>query len=164
MKRITLFLFLVLFSFSGFAQLTENFEGSTTPDLDSDTWELSSGVWGVFDNGVGTGQSWTFNDGVTTPPTPPLVYEGARAAYMNRENIGAGNTAQDFLATPLVEIPANGQLKFWTRTTLNTNNGTIYKIMVAPESATQNDPGAYALIQVWGEDALMEGNDFNQYI
>ncbi|HRN99350.1 MAG TPA: hypothetical protein PLA69_08595, partial [Flavobacterium sp.] len=76
MKRITLFLFLILFSFSGFAQLTENFEGSTSPDLVSDTWQLGSGTWGVFDNGVGTAQSCTFNDTPPAPPAPPLVYEG----------------------------------------------------------------------------------------
>src|SRR5690606_29876709 len=119
MKRITLLILAMLFSITGFSQvLVESFEGTTVPDLGNNTWELGSGTWGVFDNGVGTGQSWTFNDGVTTPPTPPLVYDGARAAYMNRENIGQFNTSQDYLATPAVTVPNNGQLKFWTRTTL----------------------------------------------
>ncbi|HRN98886.1 MAG TPA: hypothetical protein PLA69_06200 [Flavobacterium sp.] len=120
MKRITLLILALLFSLSGFSQVfSESFEGTTTPDLASDTWQLGSGTWGVFDNGVGTGQSWTFNDGVSTPP---LVYDGTRAAFMNRENIGAGNTAQDFLATPAVLVPANGELKLWTRSTLATNS------------------------------------------
>ena len=162
MKRITLLILALLFSLSGFSQVfSESFEGTTTPDLASDTWQLGSGTWGVFDNGVGTGQSWTFNDGVSTPP---LVYDGTRAAFMNRENIGAGNTAQDFLATPAVLVPANGELKLWTRSTLATNNGTLYKVMVAPATGAQNDPGAYALIQLWNEDDLMEGNAFNEYI
>ena len=102
----------------------EGFEGTTGPDLTAPTtptpWTLASGTagnqWAVFDNGVGTNQRWGINNGTVTPPTPPLVYAGTNAAYMNRENVGQGNTSEDYLATPLVTIPPNGQLRFFTRT------------------------------------------------
>ncbi|RZJ33563.1 MAG: hypothetical protein EOO51_13380, partial [Flavobacterium sp.] len=153
MRKITLLLLLLLGTFSGFAQLTaqtEGFEGSTLPDLATDQWVLSTGTWGVFDNGVGTTQSWTVNNGVATPP---LVHSGTNAAYMNRENIGLGNTSQDFLATPAVTIPADGQLRFWTRSTISGDNFTKYKVMVST-GATQNNPAAYTLVQQWDETTL----------
>ena len=93
MKKITLLLLMLFISFAGFSQFSEGFEGSTVPNLATKQWTLGSGIWGVFDNGVGTTRSWGVNSGVTTPPTPPLVHSGANAAYMNNENIG--------VATPL---------------------------------------------------------------
>ncbi|RZJ35174.1 MAG: T9SS type B sorting domain-containing protein [Flavobacterium sp.] len=160
MKKIILLLLTFLASYSGFAQLTvqtEGFEGSTLPDLVTDQWVLSTGTWGVFDNGVGTGQSWTVNNGVATPP---LVHSGTNAAYMNRENIGMGNTSQDFLASPAVTIPANGQLRFWTRSTITADQFTHYKVMVST-GTTQNNPAAYTLVQEWTENTLT--SVFNVY-
>ncbi len=152
MKKTTLLILMLFISFTGFSQFSEGFEGSTLPNLATKQWVLGSGTWGVFDNGVGLTKSWNVNSGVTTPPTPPLVHGGARAAYMDRENIGAGNTARDYLATPLVSIPSNGELKFWARTLASGNLGTIFKVMVSTTS--QTDPAAYTLIQSWTEDEL----------
>ncbi|HLA55793.1 MAG TPA: hypothetical protein VK623_06815, partial [Flavobacterium sp.] len=111
-KKITGLIFAFLLSFSGYSQFSEGFESSNLPDYATDTWNLgstglgSNGIWGVFDNGVGLGQSWKIN---STVAVPPLVYEGAQAAYKDRENNGpAGSMARDYLATPLVTIPANG--------------------------------------------------------
>ena len=149
MKKITLLILMLFFSFTGFSQFSEGFEGSTLPNLTTNQWELGSGTWGVFDNGVGLTKSWNVNTGVTTPPT---VHGGTRAAYMDRENIGVTNTSRDYLATPQVDIPTNGELKFWTRTLANGNQGTIFKIMVSTTS--QTDPAAYTLVQQWTEDEL----------
>ena len=122
MKTLVLFL-----SLSGFAQFPtpgiEGFEGTAGADLPAPTtptpWTLGTGVtgnqWAVFDNGVGVNQRWTINNGTVVAPTPPLVYAGVNAAYMNRENIGINNTSEDYLATPLITVPANGQLRFFTR-------------------------------------------------
>jgi len=140
MKRITLLILFSFFSLCGYSQLAlEGFE-SGIPS-----------TWAVFDNGVGTVQSWTIN---STVATPPIVYQGANAAYVNRENIGQGNTSEDYLSTPLVTIPANGELHFYTRSFTNGNQGTIYQIKVAPSSAAQNNPAAYTLVQQWDETTL----------
>lgn len=153
MKKITLLLLTIFFSISGYSQLAlEGFESTTGPTgLPSTTWTLGTGNWAVFDNGIGLGQRWGINSSVTTPPTPPIVYEGTNAAYVNRENIGQGNTSEDYLATPLVTIPTNGQLHFYTRSFTTGNQGTVYQIKVAPASASQTNPAAYTLVTQWTE-------------
>jgi hypothetical protein len=147
MKKITLLILTILFSFTGYSQFTEGFESSNLPNLGTNTWDLgtgglnSNGIWGVFDNGVGLTQSWK------TTSAAGLPYEGANAAFVDRENVGPNNTSQDFLATPLITVPANGELRFFTRKTINGNFGTVYKIMVAPSPdsapAAQDNPAAY---------------------
>ncbi|WP_318641835.1 fibronectin type III domain-containing protein [Flavobacterium ardleyense] len=158
MKKITLLILMLFLSFAGFSQFTEGFEGTTVPNIAAKQWVLGSGTWGVFDNGVGTTKSWGVNSGVTTPP---LVHSGLRAAYMVNDNIGIGNMSQDFLATPMITVPANGELKFWARTLQNGNQGTIYKIMVSNTAGSQTNPAAYTLIQQWNEDQLV--TDYNIY-
>ncbi|RYZ55024.1 MAG: hypothetical protein EOP49_03825, partial [Sphingobacteriales bacterium] len=166
MKKITLLILALFLSLSGYSQVfQEGFESTNLPDLTNDTWNLgttnlgSDGIWGVFDNGVGLAQSWNVNT------TSTNVYEGAQAAYMNRENIGLGNTARDYLATPKITVPTNGQLRFFTRTTINGDQGTKYKIMVAesPDAApvAQNVPANYVQIQEWTEATLT--TTFNVY-
>ncbi len=155
MKKITLLILTLFFSIAGFSQFSEGFEGTTLPDLATKQWTLGSGTWGVFDNGVGTTRSWGVNTGMPTPPTPPLVHSGLRAAYLINEQIGIGNTSQDFLATPLVTIPTNGELKFWARTLQNGPQGTIYKIMVSTTPNSQTNPAAYTLVQEWNEDQFV---------
>ncbi|MCX6172242.1 MAG: choice-of-anchor J domain-containing protein, partial [Flavobacterium sp.] len=141
MKKIILLLLMSFFSFSGYSQLAmEGFE-SGIPS-----------TWAVFDNGVGTGQSWGINN---TVATPPIVYQGNNAAYINRETLAnVGDIARDYLATPLVTIPANGQLRFFTRSFANGNQGTKYQIRVAPSTASQTNSSAYALVQEWDETTL----------
>ncbi|OXA69909.1 hypothetical protein B0A58_15085, partial [Flavobacterium branchiophilum NBRC 15030 = ATCC 35035] len=125
MKKITLLL-LFLSSMLGYSQMAlEGFENTTGPDaLPATNWTLGTGSWAVFDNGVGTAERWNINSSVSTPP---FVYAGTNSAYMTRENIGAGNTSEDYLATPAVTIPANGQLKFFTRSFTSTILGTLYQ-------------------------------------
>ena len=153
MKKITLLILTLFISLVGYSQLTEGFESTTGPDaLPSTNWTLTSGNWAVFDNGVGLTQRWGINNGVATPP---LVYAGTNAAYVNRENIGIGNTSEDFLATPLVTVPANGQLRFFARTFTNGNTGTLYQVKVAPSTALQTNPAAYTTQLVeYTEDQL----------
>ncbi|MDI9255927.1 fibronectin type III domain-containing protein [Flavobacterium sedimenticola] len=153
MKKITLLILLLFFSFSGYSQLSEGFESTTGPDgLPSTNWTLGSGNWAVFDNGVGINQRWGIN---ATVANPPIVYQGTNAAYVNRENIGQNNTSEDYLATPLITIPANGQLRFFTRMFTTGNQGTIYQIKWAPSTGSQTSPAAYTnLVQQWTEADL----------
>ena len=162
MKKITLsILVLVLFSINAYSQLTEGFESTTGPDaLPSTNWTLGSGNWAVFDNGIGT-QRWGINSTVSTPVT---VYQGTNAAYITRDNIGQGNTSENYLATPAVQIPTNGELHFFTRMFTSGNQGTIYQIKIAPATASQTDVSAYSLVQQWTESELIvPTSNFNIY-
>jgi len=166
MKKITLLLLFLFFSISGYSQLSlEGFENTTGPDaFPSTNWTLGTGNWAVFDNGVSgttTNARWEINSAITTPVS---VYQGVNAAYVDRENINAGNTSEEFLATPPVLIPANGVLNFYTRMNTTGNQGTIYQIRVAPATASQTDPFAYSLVQQWTEDELIvPTSNFNIY-
>ncbi len=155
MKKHLLFLLLVLVSFSGYSQLSEGFENTTGPNaLPSTTWTLSSGNWAVFDNGVGTTQRWNFINFVTNPPA---VNSGTNAAYIRNENIGQGNTSEDYLVTPLVTVPANGELRFFTRTNTAGDQGGLYKIKIAPSTASQTNAAAFDAtlpLQTWTETTL----------
>ena len=136
MKKITFLLLTFLCSYSGYSQYTEGFEGASFPPTG----------WLVTDNGVGTTVSWVRSD------VQP-VNSGVWAAYMNRENIGPGNTSQDWLISNQLVVPANGQLKFYTRSTLAGNQGTLYQVRVST-NATQNDLSAYNVIQQYTENDL----------
>ncbi|MEC4005236.1 choice-of-anchor J domain-containing protein, partial [Flavobacterium sp. SUN052] len=136
MKKIILLTLTLLFSIVGYSQFptpgTEGFEGTTGADLPAPTtpsaWTLGTGAtgnqWAIFDNGVGLTRRWN----ITT--VAANVYAGTNSAFMDRENIGINNTSEDYLATPLVTVPTNGQLRFWTRSTINAANGTEYFIKV----------------------------------
>lgn len=152
MKKFTKLLLLFLFSFTGFAQLSlEGFEGTTGPDaLPATNWTLGTGNWAVFDNGVGLAKRWTVN---TTTGT---IYNGTQTAFVDRENIGQNNTSEDYLATPLVTVPANGQLRFWTRLGYNGDAGAKLQIKVAPSTApSQTNVASYTTIQEWTETSLV---------
>lgn len=136
MRKILLLLTL-LFSFLGFSQvIDEGFEGTTFPPTD----------WLVTDNGVGTNISWVRID------TQP-VNNGLWAAYMNRENVGAGNTSQDWLITKQFQVPTNGELKFFSRSTLAGNQGTLYQVRLST-NATQSDLSQYNILQQYNENEL----------
>ena len=158
MRKITLLILTLFFTLSGFAQgLIQNFETAVNPT--SETWVIGSQTWLVLDNGVGS-QDWKTNIGQQTNYPS---HQGNVAAFIDRQNINAGNTSEDFLVTPSVQLPVNPELRFWTRTTVAGNQGVLYQIRVA-NAATTPDPTvltAYTTIQQWTEDQLTAV--YNQY-
>ena len=130
MIKFRLLFFAFFLSLSAYSQFptpgVEGFEGTTGPDTAGQTsvWTLSTGApgnqWAVFDD-FGAGR-WGINNAVTTPPT---VCNGTNSAYMNRVNVGQGNTSQHYLATPRITVPVNGQLRFVSRTFTPGNTGTF---------------------------------------
>jgi gliding motility-associated-like protein len=133
MKKIILLILISFSSLVGYSQLPayEGFEGATFPPTG----------WLVKDNRTNTGQNWQFN----LPATSFPAHTGARAAYVNRENVGAGVYSEEWLITPQQTVLANGQLRFFTRQTLQGDNGTIYKVL-ASNSADQADLSAYTTV------------------
>ena len=115
------------FTFFAFGQLSEGFEGATFPPTG----------WVVEDNGIGTASSWT----TTTATGFGWVYQGARSAMVNRDS-GPTSTglAQDWLITPQVTIPTNGQVRFYARSGSNGEQGSVYKVML---STTTQDRAAF---------------------
>ena len=129
-----------IFSVLCFGQFPEGFEGAFPP--------LG---WVRFDNGIGTAQSWNS----TTAPT--LVRTGAQAAYLNREAVAAGTTALDWLVTPQVLVPANGQLRFYTKLTQAGDQGSVYTIRIS--TATQNTTTDFTVVKTWNELQIMSLDD-----
>ncbi len=124
----------------GFSQINEGFEGASFPPT-------TPGNWAVLNNGVGTGIEWAETTNAA------FVHSGTKAAIIDRENIGAGNTSQDWLITPQVTLPANGQLRFWTRQTLIGNNGSTYEIRVSTDPS-QTNQAAFTTVATWNETDL----------
>ena len=119
MKKLLLF-FMSLFTFLSYGQLSEGFENVTFPPPG----------WVVTDNGIGTVQSWTRN---TTFPNVWTI--GVGSASSNREAAVPG-LAQDWLITPQVTVPADGQVRFFARSASNGEQGSIYKVLLS--TTTQN--------------------------
>jgi gliding motility-associated-like protein len=148
MKKLLLF-FMSMFTLLSFGQLTEGFEGTSIPvsSPPGDDWVLTSGTWKILDNGVGTAQKWQ------VAPSGQQ-YQGTRAAYLNRENVGAGMAA-DWLISPSVTIPTDGQLRFYTKLTQAGIQGSTFTIRISTTS--QTDLSTYTTIQTWDEIQLMNG-------
>ncbi len=143
MKKYILSLSVFLISIASFSQvINEGFESGTFPPT-------TPGNWVVFQNSFGS-NAWTTN--------ASIPHSGTTAAEINsRQNIGMGNMSKDFLAMPLVTVPLNGQLRFWSRSKVNGNQGTKYQIRIASGAnpANQTDETAYTtLVQEWSEDQL----------
>ena len=151
MKKIILLIVLFLFSFAGFSQIATPFEGFESATFPPTT----PATWAVFDNGVSAGGANNKNWVALGTPLA-LINEGLKSAYMDgRQQIGVGNTARDFLASPAVTVATNGQLKFFTRTNTPTPIGTNLQIRVKLVSAgPQNDPTGYEIIQEWNNGSV----------
>lgn len=166
MKKITLLLLFLLASISGYSQLAlEGFENTTgiTGPLPA-TWALGTGNWAVFERNtpstVGTAQSWGINAFAAALP-----YQGANCASVSREQISIGNKSEDFLATPAVTIPVNGELHFFNRMFTSGDQGTIYQIRLAPATSSQTDPASYTILaKQWTEaDLILPVTNYNVY-
>jgi gliding motility-associated-like protein len=137
MKRITLVMLLFILSNVGYSQLLSDFETGIPAS------------WAVFNNGLGS-NVWTTTNTISTPPT---VCQGEFSAFMNaRQQIGAGNTSENWMVTDLVTVPANGQLIFSTRSTISGPNNTTYQIRVS--TLSQTNTGTFTPVQQWTEEEL----------
>ena len=140
MKRLLLFFIFFVGMLSYGQVLTEGFEGTSGPT--GGTWTLGSGTWARFE--VGTpGFQWS--------PTTANPNTGSRAAFMVKQN---GVATEDWLVTPQVVVPANGQLRFYNRLAQNANQGNMFYIMVSTTS--QTDPTSFTQIAVYNEFELMD--------
>ena len=128
---------MLFFSFLGFSQLAEDFENPTFPPTG----------WVEFDNGIGTVQSWQ------RTTISSLTYNASLgSAYVIRENVTDGTFAEDWLVTPQVLVPTDGQLRFQTRKAVGTNNGTQYTVRIA--TVSQTNPADFTVLQTWDDSNI----------
>ena len=142
MKKITLLLITILFSVSGFSQpLIQGFESPTVPPSVPSNWAR-------FESGSAS-ELW-FTDS-SSPRS------GSNSAMLYGENLGVGNSAKYYIATPLVTIPLNGQLRFWVRTSQQGDQGGVFKVKVASGAlaANQTTEAAYTTtLQTYTESQI----------
>ena len=141
-------MFFLLLGFCGYSQTgldTEGFEGTFPPE-----------GWGVYQNEFGTRSQWSKSilNNVTQPP-----YQGNYAAFIDRENVPTG-IPQDWLTTPQVTLPDNGQVRFFSRVTISQDQGNIYELRVST-SDNQSDLSSYELVKSWTETQV--NPDFPSY-
>ena len=123
-------------SFTVFGQ--ENFDGVTAPALPTG--------WTQFETGTGTVQSWQTTNLAT------FTYGGVgNAALINRENVTSG-LAIDWLVTNQITVPANGQLRFQTKTVQSGIQGSLFDIKISKIS--QTNPADFANIVSYDEASL----------
>lgn len=148
MKRITLLLLLFYCSFC-YAQFSENFDGSTTVPDDSGNWSLTSGTWLVRDNMTNAAPQWAFS-----PTSFPGNGGGtSKAAFIQRENTSQGVLSQEWLITPLQNVPAGYQLRFYTSQTIPGDLGTLYQVRVSSDPDPSN-LSAYTVLAEYTETQL----------
>ncbi|WP_396150582.1 choice-of-anchor J domain-containing protein [Flavobacterium sp.] len=132
-------LFLLLFMFAGFSvfgQLSQNFEGSTFPPTG----------WITFETGTGTVQSWSETN------LAVFTYGGVgKSAVINKENVATGQ-AIDWMVTSAVTVPANGQLRFYTKTSQTGVQGSLFNIKISTTS--QTNPASFTNLISWDEASL----------
>src|SRR6218665_28498 len=156
MKKIIFIVLLSFMSLLGYSQLDEQFEGTSLPD-GSGNWALTSGNWKVFDNGVGTGRSWT------ATAVAAQVYGGAgRSAYIQREGLSNGLTSEDWLVSPRITIRAADQLRFFSRQLIAADQSTKYEIKVS-QNADPLLTTAYVTVATYTEAELQGAGAFNVY-
>ena len=136
MKKFTLLFLFFLYSFVGYSQFPEGFEGSTTA--------LPPG-WTSYQSGLGVNQVWKISSLITTPP---FICDGLNSAFIDRENAPGIN--EDYLVTPQFVVPINGQLRFFSRQAFIGDQNTEYEVRVS----TNPDPSilsAYVFVKKWFE-------------
>ncbi|MHA3789513.1 choice-of-anchor J domain-containing protein [Flavobacterium hauense] len=150
MKKLILFITFFILSVCCKAQLAqEGFEG---------TWPPAG--WGITDNGIGTNVTWARSP-ANNDFLPP--YTGTYAAYLNRENVSVG-IPEDWLITPQFTVPANAQLRFFSRLTMTLDQGSIYEVRIS-SAPGQTTMANYSLLQTWTEDEINPGlPDYKEHI
>jgi uncharacterized repeat protein (TIGR01451 family) len=133
MKKIYYYIVLLFASFTHAQTIIEDFENGIPP------------TWAVFESGTGITNNWT----ATSSPT--LVCQGNSSAYMLRENVASG-MAIDWLVSPLISVPANGDLSFVTKTLQTGVQGTNFSVKVSTTS--QTDPNSFTSVATWDEASL----------
>ncbi|GGG39702.1 hypothetical protein GCM10010976_09210 [Bizionia arctica] len=125
-----------LISGKGFAQLNESFDSGIPA-----TWTLFGNPNANID-WSSTTDGYLGTDGVSINPSA--------------DNIGDQNTAEYFLVTPLISVPENGEIQFYTKQASEIDYGTEYQIRVSTAAQPDID-GFNIVLQSYTESDLNSG-------
>jgi len=142
LKSVTLG-FILLFAVSANAQLTETFESGIPAS------------WAQLNDTPGLSSWTTSTDG----------YLSAGAAFMNpaSDNVGEGNIARYYLISPLTTIPADGQLRFYTKQGDLINHGTQFEVRLS--TSTQTDLSSFTvLLESYTEATLTTTSGYEEKV
>ena len=146
MKKFTLLIFVSLLSICGYGQLAlESFE---------DPWVTGTPAaptgWTVV-NEQGPAVTWARTTAGNTS-TPPNT--GTYAAYLNKQNVSPSDPVpKDWLITPYFNMPANAQLRFFSRLTQPGDQGGVYKVKISTDANPAN-LASYSDLQTWTEVSI----------
>lgn len=140
MNKITILLIaLIAFTFKAQAQFPETFDGPNLPT-----------GWAVFDNGIGTTESWQQD---------PNGY-----AFVLWENVADGSIAEDWLASPSYSVTAADPVLTFGATPINEiDYGSTLSVRVQVDSGAgsdQTDPSLYTNVQTFTETDLLPESVF----
>lgn len=146
MKKIllTALFFIPLFAT---AQTVEGFDG---------TWTVPTGLasaggpagWAIVDIN-GPQKKWEQGTGDS--------YSGEHHASLQAENVAPGTTSEDWLISPALTVPANGQVSFFSKLSQAGSQGTTYRVMVKVAGGTladQINAANYAQAVQWTETQI----------
>ena len=142
MRKITLMIIVSLMSFLGYAQglPLEIFDSPWT--VNGASLENAPPGW-IVNNRYGINKQWI----QTIPGNASMVPYGGtgHSAYLDREQAGgAGTIPEDWLITKEFIVPANGELTFVSRLTIQQDQGSIYRIKIIEIGGTSGNPTGVA--------------------
>ncbi len=133
MKKLLLF-FMTFFTLLGYAQFPEGFESTTFPPN-------TPLPWATFNNGIST------NNWIRTTSFTPRGTACARISQQTGVTNGA-NSLQ-WLVSPAVTIPVNGQVRFYSKQAQPADFNGEYTIRISTTS--QTDPTTFTTVQTYDE-------------
>lgn len=145
MKKFTLMIFASLLSVCGYAQLAP--EGFEQPWVGSPAHPVG---WTVI-NEAGPINTWIQSPIGSIMAIPKT---GDHAAFLQRESaLPDDPVPKDWLITPYFNMPANPQLRFFSRLSFPGETGGIYKVKISTNS-DPTDLASYTDLHTWTEMSL----------
>lgn len=141
MKKIILFLVMCLLSLTSYAQFPESFEGPENLPAD----------WLVFDNGIGTAQTWQQD---------PNGY----AVVLWDEGLAPGQIAEDWLVSPSYTLTAGNPLLQFEASPFNEpdfGSTLSVRVQVIDEDSDITDTNLYTIVETYTENELLPAGIFN---
>lgn len=142
MKKLLLF-FITFYTLTCHAQFPENFENAA---IANNATPPATG-WTTFTNGVlpttVANNNWQKSN---------LQFRGAFSARVRQLTVAGGNASLQWLVSPPVAKPVNGQVRFYTRKGQTDDQGGIYTLRYSTVAST--NPADYTIIGTWNESQI----------
>ncbi len=142
MKKLLPF-FIFFFTLISYAQFPENFENAA---IANNATPPATG-WTTFTNGILPTTVATNNWQKSN-----LQFRGAFSARVRQLTVANGNTSLQWLVSPPVAKPVNGQVRFYTRKGQTDDQAGTYTLRYSIVPST--NPADYTIIGTWNESQI----------